>query len=143
MSSPTSFLRLFDRAIDIVISFFSTFVLSIIILNTEITFTVVIIMIESFILWIIVDNITRKWIVNRLEAKENRQWHAILLRVLDFTSIMGIFLVFQILLELLRRTWETSGMNIGESIVAIYVIMLGSFAIYNTFSYLLINNKHG
>lgn len=121
-------MRLFDRGIGVMTSFFSRFLFDIIIkqpARVEITVIIVFVM----VLWIMVDRGIRKLIQKSILMRENRRWRDLIIEVLDFMLLLGVFLITQLLFQLLSEGIGTSEMGAAEAIVLVFIVMVGGFAL--------------
>lgn len=80
-------------------------------------------MVDAFIRWFM-DGF---WVY-----EENSEWHSVLLGLLDFISLLLIFLVFQLILSMLGDSWKKGNLNALESIVSVFTVILITVALYHT-----------
>lgn len=129
--SQSSFVRLVDKGLAVIIGLVSNFVFDIIDVKPnrlEISLIVIIV----FVLWAVADRFIRKWLQNLPVLKSNRVWQEVLIGILDFSLLLGIFLVLQLILEFLRTGISSSNPNLFEVSIGIFVIMLAGFSIVHT-----------
>ncbi len=129
--SQSSFVRLVDKGLAVIIGLVSNFVFDIIDVKPnrlEISLIVIIV----FVLWAVADRSIRKWLQNLPVLKSNRVWQEVLIGILDFSLLLGIFLVLQLILEFLRTGISNSNPNLFEVSIGIFVIMLAGFSIVHT-----------
>ncbi len=126
-----NFSRLLNRGMAVIISFVSSFMLSLIVSQpsrVEITVIVVVLL----VIWIMADRLIRRWFRTSLLMKENALWRDVLVEILDFLLLLGIFLVAQLFLSGLRSGISTSELSAVEVVSFVLAIMLGGFAIVHT-----------
>ncbi len=126
-----SIVRLFDKGLSVIIQFVSNFVFDIINIKStrlELSFTIIIV----FLLLISVDQFIRKWLTKLDVLKTNKVWQKVLLEILDFVLLLGIFLVVELILEFLKSGIGNSDPNLFEIFVGIFAILLIGFSIVQT-----------
>lgn len=123
--------RLVDKGLAVIIGLISNFVFDVInIKPNRLEFSLIVVLI--FILWVIIDPYIRYWMENLRALKSNIVWKQVLTGIMDFVFLLGIFLVLQLLLKLLRTGINNSDPNLAEVLVGIYAIMLIGFSIVHT-----------
>ena len=126
-----NFTRLLDRGMAVIISFISSFMLSLIVSQpSRVEITVIVVVL--FVLWIMADRLIRTWFETSMIMKDNARWRDVILAVLDFLLLLGIFLVAQLFLRALRDGISTSELSAVEVVSFVLAIMLGGFAIVHT-----------
>ncbi len=126
-----NFSRLLDRGMAVIISFVSSFMLSLIVsLPSRVEITVIVVVL--LVIWIMADRTIRRWFRTSLLMKENARWRDVLIEVLDFLLLLGIFLVAQLFLRGLRSGISTSELSAVEVVSFVLAIMLGGFAMVHT-----------
>jgi hypothetical protein len=123
-----NFSRLMDRGMAVIISFVSSFMLTLIISQpsrVEISVIVVVLL----VLWIMLDRVLRTWFQTSVIMAENRRWRDVIIEVLDFLLLLGIFLVAQLFLLGLRSAIGTSQLSGVEVVSFVLSTMLAGFAI--------------
>ena len=126
-----NFTRLINRGMAVIISFISSFGLSLVVAQpSRVEITVIVVVL--FVLWIMADRLIRGWFETSVLMKANARWRDLIIAVLDFLLLLGIFLVAQLFLRALRDGIDTSELSAVEVIVFILAIVLGGFAIVHT-----------
>ena len=132
---PTTYaeniVRLVNKGLAVIIGLVSNFVFGIININPNKLETALIVIL-TFILWVIVDPYIRDWLDNLRVLKSNKTWKEVLILIMDFAFLLGIFLVLQLLLEFLRNSIINSNPSFFEVLIGIYAIMLIAFSIVQT-----------
>jgi len=122
----------FSRGKSVIISFFSSVVLSFIIVNnTTRQFEITIIVVEAFGIFIIVDEFLFQ-VLLKLETVTKRAsyYEPLYNEFRHFFRLLGFFLIFQLILNSIRIAWEASQFTISESLAAIFSILLFTFNIF-------------
>ena len=129
--SPMTWWTLFDRGLSVIISLISTAVYTIIVMRTN-RFELTLVIIGIFLLWMMIDGYMRDWISNFWSFKNNVGWQAVLFDSINFISLLGIFLVSELLLGNFVNVVNNSNASLFEVAVAIYVVILISYCIIQT-----------
>lgn len=133
MSSAESanFTRLLDRSMAVITSFFSSFMLTLIVSRpARVEITVVVFVLLA--IWFMADRYLRRWLKTPTIMKENARWRDVILEVLDFLLMFGLFLTAQLILHGLRGAISTSELDGVEVVVFVFTLILGGFAIVHT-----------
>ncbi len=131
MTEKSSFLKIVDKGLGGIILLVSNFVFGILIIKSnrlELSISVIVV----FLLWISADRFIRKLLKNLNVLKKNKVWQDVLLGILDFIQLLGIFLVVQLILEFIKSGINNSNPNLFEIFIGIYAVMLIGFAIVQT-----------
>ncbi len=131
MTEKSSFLKIVDKGLGGIILLVSNFVFGILIVKSnrlELSFSVIVV----FLLWISADRFIRKLLTKLNVLKKNKVWQDVLLGILDFVQLLGIFLVVQLILEFIKSGINNSNPNLFEIFIGIYAVMLIGFAIVQT-----------
>lgn len=131
MTEKSSFLKIVDKGLGGIILLVSNFVFGILIIKSnrlELSFSVIVV----FLLWISADRFIRKLLTKLNVLKKNKVWQDVLLGILDFVQLLGIFLVVQLILEFIKSGINNSNPNLFEIFIGIYAVMLIGFAIVQT-----------
>ena len=124
-------IRLVERGLAVIISLVSSFVFDIIdIKPNRLEFSLIVILV--FILWVAIDPYARYWLNNLHALKSNKIWKEVLIGIIDFIYLLGIFLVLRLLLVFLRSGVVASNPSLFEVLVGIYAVMLVAFSIVHT-----------
>jgi hypothetical protein len=134
--SPVTWWSLFDRGLSVIISLISTAVYSIIVSRSN-RIELTIIIIVAFLLWLSIDGVLRSWIGRMWSLKYNKGWQSVLLDVVNFVSLLGIFLVLELILGNLVNNINSSNPSLFEIGVAIYSVMLIGFSLVHTIKILM------
>lgn len=131
-TGAANIVRLFNRGESVIIGQASALIFGVVSVGPvrlEISIAIVV----SFFIWAMADNIVRKWVTSTslLSDKEKTNWREVLVAVLDFVMLAGIFLVVQIFLDLVRDAISSSGLGVFESIVGVFVAMMAVFSLIN------------
>ncbi len=127
----STFLRLVDKGLAVIIGLISNFVFGIINIKSnrlEISLLVIIV----FLLYASVDRLLRTGIKNLGILKYNKAWQDVLLSVLDFIMLLGIFLVIHLVLEFLETSLSGSNFDFFEVVVGVFSVVLIGFSIVQT-----------
>lgn len=120
--------RMVENAIAIVTSFVSSLVLIFITeLHNRVENTLIVFF--SVLIWVFVDSQLRSLFANYRVTRQNEQWHAWLLRFLNFLILLGIFLVAQLGLLALKVAVDDGDLNALETVVFILVGLGTAFAV--------------
>lgn len=126
-----SVLELWDRCLNVIISFFSGFILDLITdLGNRIELILIVLIV--FAIWMMFDNFTRKFLIKLETIKENVRWKEVILGILDFVSMVLIYLVVQIFLRNLNVLIQMNNLNLFEIFVIILAVLMIGFSIYQT-----------
>lgn len=126
-SASVAFSRLLENAIAVVVSYVSRLIHTIIMTRSafmEISLIVVL----GFVIWVFIDSKLRRLFEVYWVTRQNPLWTAWLTRGLNFFLLLGIFLVAQICLAVLRSFWEDGDLSSTETIVFILGFMGAGFA---------------
>jgi len=125
------FLSLEERGSSVIISFFSTFFLGLLLqVNNKVE--AFIIVLEGFVIWSVCNYTLIFWILGVVPDESAKQWHDVVANMTQFISMLCIFLVIQFLLSLVETTWFTTDFSIWEVLAAIYVIMITKLTLTKT-----------
>ncbi len=127
--------RLFDRGLNVIIGFFSSTILSLIIVFPHKAIIGLVILV-IFIVWSILYEWLRYILDTHWRKIVNERWLAVLKSAVDFVSLLGVFLIIQFFLRLLEESFTSSDFNLYETFLGLFVIMLSTFSVYHTFKYL-------
>ncbi len=126
-----NFMRLLDRSMAVITSFFSSFMLSLIVSRpARVEITVIVFVLLA--IWIMADRFLRRWLTTSVLMKENRRWRDVIIEVLDFLLMFGLFLTAQLLLHGLSGGISESELDSVEVIVFVFSVILGGFAVVHT-----------
>ncbi len=126
-----NFMRLLDRSMAVITSFFSSFMLSLIVSRpARVEITVIVFVLLA--IWIMADRFLRRWLTTSMLMKENRRWRDVIIEVLDFLLMFGLFLTAQLLLHGLSGGISESELDSVEVIVFVFSVILGGFAVVHT-----------
>ncbi len=127
----STIVRLFNRGISVIIGLVSNFVFDIIDIKSN-RLELFLVVIIVFLLWVSADGFIRKWLKKLNVLETNKVWQKVLLGILDFILLLGIFLVIQLILEFLESGISNSDPNLFEIFVGIFALMLIGFSIVQT-----------
>ena len=128
-ADAANFTRLLDRSSAVITSFVSSFMMGLIVsrpARVELTVSVFVLL----AIWIMADRLLRQWL--RAPAgimAENARWRDVLLEVLDFLLMFGLFLTAQLLLYGLRGSIGSSELDAVEVVVFVFTLILGGFSV--------------
>ena len=127
------FLALFTQAKSTITYIFSVLALNLLIgLAFQAEITVVTLL--FLIVWIILNEFLSFSLTGRWTYQKHRQWFVIVQMLADFVSTLGIFLVFQLILDNVTKIWQQGGLNTSETVVIIFVVIsfvISLFVIYS------------
>jgi hypothetical protein len=130
-AESANFTRLLDRSMAVITSFVSSFMMGLIVsrpARVEITVSVFVLL----AIWIMADRFLRRWLKTSVLMKENARWRDVILEVLDFLLMFGLFLTAQLLLHGLRGGIGSSELDSVEVVVFVLSLILGGFSILHT-----------
>ena len=118
-----------QRAESVIVSFFSNLVYSKMHAfgqQTEIAVLTVVL----FSLWLVGSSWVVKWMdeLPSLSRKHNQGWKKVLTRMLDFFSMLFVFVLLQYLLSWFSDAWTCTGFDTFENVVAIIFTVIFLFA---------------
>lgn len=123
-----NFTRLLDRSMAVITSFVSSFMMGLIVSRpARVEITVIVFVLLA--IWIMADRFLRKWLRTSILMKENKRWRDIIIEVLDFLLMFGLFLTAQLLLHGLSSSVGESELDAVEVVVFVLSVILGGFAI--------------
>lgn len=130
-----SFLSIFERSVSVIVGLFSTFILNLL-LDVEYQVDTLIIIIESYVIWQIINYSLISKLNTVVPEDEAKQWHAVVNRVSDFVTMLGLLLMTNFLLNTVESTFGMADFNLVEVIAVIYIIVLSLFTLAQTMFYL-------
>lgn len=136
-----SFTTVFDKSSYVIVSFFAdTISRQIFQLSHNIEYFFI--TVELFLIWIFLESVLTSSIELIWLLRQNRTWKQVLLDGIQFTSMLLLYVVFRMLLDLLQTTWENGNLTALETFVAYYVIGICSLAAYDTVKFLQEKTKN-
>ncbi len=127
-SSDSGIIRLVDKGLAVIIGLISNFVFDIINVKPN-RLELGIIVILVFLLWAALHQYLINWIKNLRILKNNQVWRDVLLGIMDFILLLGIFLILQLVLEFLQISIGSSDPNLFEIFLGIFTFLLLTFSI--------------
>lgn len=120
--------RLVDKGLAVIIGLVSNFIFGVInIKPNRLELGVLVILV--FLLWVALYDYTVTWIKHLRVLKNNKTWQEVLLNIMDFIYLLGIFLVLELVLEFLKTGIGKSDPSLLEILVGIYALMLAGFSV--------------
>lgn len=123
-----NFARLLDRGMAVIISFVSSLMFTLI-TGQPSRVEISVIVVEMLILWIMLDRVIRIWFTTSVIMEENPLWRDVIIALLDFMLLLGIFVVAQMFLSGLYSAISTNQYSAYEIVVFVLATMLAGFAI--------------
>src|SRR3972149_5950604 len=148
--APRNFLLFFFRAEPVIIGFFNQAVIDI---STDISDSVRLTILYAliFVAWIYLDSFMASllrfmWYREQLYADRerhdvknkphrerkafgNKSWHEVIFIVINALTLLLLYVLVQSLLNIIIDAWKSSDFGIFESLVGIFVILLGLYTI--------------
>ncbi len=121
-------LRLLGRGLAVISGLVSSFVLSMLDVTVEVWLSAVFIV----LLWAAVYNDVLRLLRSLRFLRRNKLWRDVLLQVLEFSLLLGIFLVLQLLLRFLGDLVRGASLSNLEIVIGIYELMIAGFALVMT-----------
>lgn len=129
-SSILTFASIFSQAKSIIIYNFSLIIYTFLARIPE-RFMVTVLAVEALVLWMGVDSLIRSLLTKiDILKKRNRTWYKTIHNLVDSISTLGVFILLQLFLSYLTKTWSHGTFNISESFTAIYIVAISIFALF-------------
>ena len=130
-AESANFTRLLDRSMAVITSFFSSFMLTLIVSRpARVEITVIVFVLLA--IWFMADRFLRRWLKSSILMTENARWRDVIVEVLDFLLMFGLFLIAQLILHGLSSSIGTSELDSVEVVVFVFTLILGGFAVGQT-----------
>lgn len=129
------FLSVFNRGTSVIIGFFSSFILTLL-LGVQFQIDTLVILVESYVIFQIVTATIIAKIISVVPPNEAGQWHELINKVTDFVDMLGLFLATNFFLTVIESTFSMTDFSLLEVIATIYVIVLSLFTLAQVLYYL-------
>jgi hypothetical protein len=129
MAEQVTFLALVGRGIAVITSFFSSYINDNV-LETNKDFEVLIIIAEIIAVWLIFREILIFVISKIWTFKKFDLWRKVVYSLIDFVSLLLIFLLFTVFFEKLRAVNTDVNIDMKENILIIYSSALLLYVVY-------------
>jgi len=123
-----------DGKLPVIISFFSSFFLTLLLDQTGMrgpSMFVLVILVFGFVLWTIVAHVVQtyaQWI-----GKRNPLWSRTVHNVMDVGSTVGVFVIVQYSISVLRHQWDHGTLSDAEAAVLIVILLFSLHALLEVY----------
>lgn len=130
-SSPISIVRLVNKGMTVILSFYSSFIVNLIIqAGHPLEFTLIVV--AFFLVWISIESWLKKSLNSIYSLQKNTQWKEVLFDVIDNISLLSIFIFVQIIFAHLSNPISSPNLSVAEKITSLMVIYLLGFSLLQT-----------
>lgn len=134
--SPVAISNVFNQGFSVVVSFVSSFVLSRLLLPTARRTEIIILVTLLFVEWMLIDPMIRNGIKIWFKLINGaKMWKKAIYKIINFFSLLGIFLIFQLFFVLITESWDIFAPSTAEAFVSIIVIIITFISIILTINF--------
>jgi hypothetical protein len=124
-----TFLTLIERGIGVITSYFSSYINNYV-LDSIRDFELLIIVVQTLFIWMLIKKIMIYCINKIWTFRKYEIWRKVVVSSFDFISLMLILLVFQIFFDKLAQVRKDANLNLFETGVTLYVVILLIYLVY-------------